>query len=200
MDPSALTSPDQGKKDRRRNVRQKLHTPVYVSFDAPNSGVAVDLSELLDMHEEGFAVQTGERLEVNRTVTLCLDLPETNSYIHGSGEVIWSDETGRGGIRFCALSDYSRQVIRQWLFANLLIASGNRAAQTDSSLHEPSCHEEEKILGPVRVDKSEPEIGTQSNPVVSMPHRDDALSAVDTVRGEIRELGENVDAAFHLIT
>lgn len=209
MEPSALPpdqenpdreKPDQKKKDRRRNLRQRLHTPVYVSFDRPDSTDAVDLSELLDLHEEGFAVQSGERLEVNRTVTLCLDLPETNSYIHGSGEVIWSDETGRGGIRFCELSDNSRQIIKQWLFANLLIASGNRAAQAEPPRHQPSRHEEEKILGPVPVDKLEPEIRTQSDPVVSMPQRDDALSALDAVRGEIRELGDNVDAAFHLIT
>ena len=66
--------------------------------------MVVDLSELLDLHEDGFAVQTSERLEMNRAVTLCLDLPETKSYIHGSGQVIWSDDTGRGGIRFSAPS------------------------------------------------------------------------------------------------
>lgn len=192
MDPSALRSPDQGKKDRRRNVRQKLHTPVYVSFDGPESGIAVDLSELLDLHEEGFAVQTGERLEVNRTVTLCLDLPETNSYIHGCGQVIWSDETGRGGIRFCSLSDSSRQTLRQWLFANLLGASNNRATRSE----QPSCqehHQEEKILGPVPIHQSAPEI-------VAPPQPDEALSAIDAVRREIRELGDDADAAFRLIT
>src|SRR5450755_5183631 len=82
--------------ERRRSVRQKLHTPVYVSFNGPQTGMVLDLSELLDLHEDGFAVQTSERLEANRAVTLCLDLPETKSYIHGSGQVIWSDETGRG--------------------------------------------------------------------------------------------------------
>jgi len=67
------------------------------------------LSELLDLHEHGFAVQTSERLEMNRAVTLCLDLPETKSYIHGSGQVIWSDDAGRGGIRFSSLSENSRK-------------------------------------------------------------------------------------------
>src|ERR1700693_2208940 len=86
--------------ERRRCLRQKLHTPVYVSFNGPQTGMVLDLSELLDLHEDGFAVQTSERLETNRAVTLCHDLPETKSYIHGSGQVIWSDETGRGGIRF----------------------------------------------------------------------------------------------------
>jgi len=68
--------------ERRLSVRQKLNTPVYASFNGPQTGMVVDLSELLDLHEHGFAVQTSERLEMNRAVTLCLDLPETKSYIH----------------------------------------------------------------------------------------------------------------------
>ena len=117
--------------ERRRYVRQKLHTPVYASFNGPQTGMVVDLSELLDLHEDGFAVQTSERLEMNRAVTLCLDLPETKSYIHGSGQVIWSDDTGRGGIRFSGLPESSRQILKQWLFANLLIACSNHAARTE---------------------------------------------------------------------
>src|SRR5208283_3968756 len=94
-DPVAESPPG----ERRRSVRQKLHTPVYASFNGPQTGLVVDLSELLDLHEDGFAVQTSERLEINRALTLCLDLPETKNYIHGSGQVMWSDDAGRGGIR-----------------------------------------------------------------------------------------------------
>src|SRR5208283_5992166 len=117
--------------ERRCRVRQKLHTPVYARFNGPQTGMVVDLSELLDLNEDGFAVQTSERLEVNRAVTLCLDLPETKSYIHSSGQVMWSDDAGRGGIRFSGLSESSRQVLRQWLFANLLIACSNHLARTE---------------------------------------------------------------------
>src|SRR5882762_2411698 len=117
--------------ERRRSVRQKLHTPVYASFNGPQTGMVVDLSELLDLHEDGFAVQTSERLENNRAVSLCLDLPETKSFIHGSGQVIWSDDTGRGGIRFSGLPESSRQILKEWLFTNLLIAGSNHAARRE---------------------------------------------------------------------
>src|SRR5260370_13371398 len=104
--------------------------------------MVLDLSELRDLHEDGFAVQTSERLEVNRAVTLCLDLPETKSYIHGSGQVIWSNDSGRGGIRFSGLPESSRQILKQWLFANLLIACSNHAALTEQltrrEVEEPS--------------------------------------------------------------
>src|SRR5271155_3680382 len=117
--------------ERRRSVRQKLHTPVYASFNGQQTGMVVDLSDLLDLHAEGFAVQNSERLEMNRAVTLCLDLPETRNFIHGCGEVVWSDDAGRGGIRFSALSENSRQILREWLFANLLIGCSNLLARTE---------------------------------------------------------------------
>ena len=172
MDRSILRLPDPDAQlrngERRRSVRQKLHTPVYVSFNTPQSGAVVDLSELVDLHENGFAVQTarpsapqnaglqntdlqntdpqnndlqnndpqsadpqtGHHLEVNRAVTLCLDLPETRQFVHGSGQVMWTDDTGRAGIRFSFLSDSSRHVLKEWLFANLLVASTNYSTRS----------------------------------------------------------------------
>src|SRR5260370_20355105 len=135
MDRSMLTLSDPiappPNGDRRRSVRQKLHPPVYATFNGPQTGMVVDLSELLDLHEDGFAVQTSERLETNRAVTLCLDLPETKSYIHGSGQVMWSDDAGRGGIRFSGLSESSRQILKEWLFTNFLIACSHHAARSE---------------------------------------------------------------------
>lgn len=136
MDRSTLRLPDpvslSPHGERRRSVRQKLQTPVYVSFNSPESATAVDLNELLNLNENGFAVQTEvptgtERndLEVHRTVELRLDLPETRKIVHGRGEVIWADEKGRAGLRFSSLSDDARQILKEWLFTNLLIASSH---------------------------------------------------------------------------
>jgi hypothetical protein len=175
-------------RERRRYVRQKLHTPVYVSFNGPQTGMVVDLSELLDLHEDGFAVQTSEPLEANRAVTLCLDLPETKSYIHGSGQVIWSDETGRGGIRFSALSESSRHILKEWLFANLLIACSNHVARTEQLAR----HDAEKLPEPAPVDKS--------SSVVPIPDQSEILPLVEAVRSEILEIGDNFDAVLQLIT
>ena len=175
-------------EERRRCVRQKLHTPVYASFNGPQTGMVVDLSELLDLHEDGFAVQTSERLEMNRAVTLCLDLPETKSYIHGSGQVIWSDDAGRGGIRFSGLPESSRQILKQWLFANLLIACSNHAARTEQLTR---CETEES---------SELVPHAKPHDVVPMPDRTGLLSSVDAVRREIHEIGDDVAAVLQLVT
>jgi hypothetical protein len=152
--------------------------------------MVVDLSELLDLHEDGFAVQTSERLEMNRAVTLCLDLPETKSYIHGSGQVIWSDDAGRGGIRFSGLPESSRQILKEWLFANLLIACSNHAARTEQLAQRK--HDEENLPEPAPV--------TKTPNVVPMPDQSEALSSVEAVRREVGAIGDDVDAVLRLIT
>ncbi len=174
--------------ERRRHIRHKLHTPVYASFNGPQTGMVVDLSELLDLHEDGFAVQTSQRLEVNRAVTLCLDLPETKSYIHGSGQVIWSDDTGRGGIRFSGLPESSRKILKQWLFANLLIACSNYAARTEQ-ITQREAEESPELAPPAK-----------PRPAVPRPDRSGLLSAVEAVRREIHEIADDVDAVLQLVT
>ena len=196
MDRSVLGLPDPvaGAPDgeRRRSVRQKLHTPVYASFNGSQTGMVVDLSELLDLHEDGFAVQTSERLEVNRAVNLCLDLPETKSFIHGSGQVIWSDDAGRGGIRFSGLSDGSRQILKEWLFTNLLIAGSNHAARSEQLARRQGEEKESPELAPV--------VEARALSVVPISDGSGTVSLVEAVRREVREIGDDFDAVLHLIT
>ena len=209
MDRSTLRLPDPiaaaPNGERRRSVRQKLNTPVYASFNGPQTGMVVDLSELLDLHEDGFAVQTSERLETNRAVTLCLDLPETKSYIHGSGQVIWSDDAGRGGIRFSGLPESSRKILKEWLFANLLIACSNHAARTEQLAR----REEEKLSAPVAVAKSgsvvpisdqRERLSRVETGLAPSQTRQAASLQVEAVRREVREIGDDVDAVLQFVT
>jgi GAF domain/Sel1 repeat/PilZ domain len=182
--------------ERRRSVRQKLHTPVYASFNGSQTGMVVDLSELLDLHENGFAVQTSERLEVNRAVNLCLDLPETKSFIHGSGQVIWSDDAGRGGIRFSGLSESSRQILKEWLFTNLLIAGSNHAARTEQLAQRQVEEEKSPEPAPTVTAKAD----TKALSVVPISDVSATVSSVEAVRREVREIDDDFDAVLHLIT
>jgi len=208
MDRSILGLPDPiaGAPDgeRRRRVRQKLHSPVYASFNGSQTGIVVDLSELLDLHEDGFAVQTSERLEINRAVNLCLDLPETKSFIHGSGQVIWSDDSGRGGIRFSGLSDSSRQILKEWLFTNLLIAGSNHAARTEQLALRQGEEEKSPEPAPVVTTKDDTTADTKAAAkalsVVPISDGSATVSLVEAVRREVREIGDHVDAVLHLIT
>ena len=196
--PDPVAGPPNG--ERRRSVRQRLHTPVYASFIGPQTGMVVDLSELLDLNEDGFAVQTSERLEINRALSLCLDLPETKSFIHGSGQVIWSDDSGRGGIRFSGLSESSRQILKEWLFTNLLIAGSNHAARTEQLARRLGEEEKSPESAPVVTTKADKKTAAEALSVVPISDGSATVSLVEAVRREVREIGDDVDAVFHLIT
>lgn len=204
MDPSIRSYVDPTARapigERRRNIRQKLHTPVYASFNGPRTGMVVDLSELLDLHEEGFAVQTSQRLEINQPVTVCLDLPETQSYVHCTGQVIWSDDAGRGGVRFSTLSEKSRQILKEWLFANLMIGSANHAARTEQMARREEALPEEATIekGPSTI---HPKTDRPSSVPSIVPLSDGSasLSAVEAVRVVIREMGDHLDAIAQMI-
>lgn len=199
MDLSALKSQDPAPAlphgERRRRVRHKLHTPVYASFNRPQTGMVLDLSELLDLHEDGFAVQTSERLEVNQALALALDLSETRAYIHGTGHVVWSDGAGRGGIRFSGLPDSSRRTLKEWLFANLLVGCANHAARTEQLTR----HVEAEPVEPSPDAPVEPPVLEPSVPT-PVPDLSVMLSAVEAVRREVRAAGDDLDAALQLIT
>jgi len=197
--------------ERRRSVRQKLHTPVYASFNGPQTGMVVDLSELLDLSEEGFAVQTAmvaqdvavvdsppttsefvdptgtgatdlktDRLEINQHVSLCLDLPETKSFVHGSGQVIWCDDTGRAGIRFAPLAPEAARTLKQWLFSNLLIGCANHSARKDQLAKRS---EEQSVAT-----SAAPIIVPEPSPAASISQRAELLSALDELRNQIRKI------------
>src|ERR1700693_6570335 len=76
-------------ENRRKRVRHKVHTPAYASLNGSSGGMVLDLNEILDISQDGMSMQTSPPLEVSQTVSLCLDLSATKTYIHTTGQVIW---------------------------------------------------------------------------------------------------------------
>jgi len=109
------------RRERRRCVRQRAHTPAYASLNGTAGGMLLDLSEILDISEDGISIQASVPLETHRVLNLCLDLPETRARIYTTGEVVWSMDSGRAGIRFPRLPMASRNQLKEWLFQNALI-------------------------------------------------------------------------------
>src|SRR5207253_8241934 len=127
--------------NRRRRVRHKVHTPAYATLNGASGGMVLDLNEILDISQDGMAMQASPALEVNRTVSLCLDLSETKTYIHTTGNVIWSDGSGRTGIRFADMPEASVSHLKEWLFLNAMLAGvargGAQKSQVESQAKEP---------------------------------------------------------------
>src|SRR5581483_10491076 len=106
--------------DRRRTVRQKVHSPAYASFDGIGGGMILDLTEITDIGEAGLSLHTAAALAPNSTLNLVLDLSETKTYINTTGYVVWTHPSGRAGIRFSKMPDASRLQLQRWLFFNLM--------------------------------------------------------------------------------
>jgi hypothetical protein len=108
--------------EHRRSVRHRVHSPAYASLDAASVRASSDLSEIVDISEEGMSIRTTGPLEIGRKLNLSLDLSETKTRIRAPGQVIWSDDSGRAGIRFVQLAGQSLQQLKEWLFVNILSA------------------------------------------------------------------------------
>jgi len=98
--------------ERRHALRQKVNTPAFASFDGVTGGMILDLSE------EGMAMQALAPLESHTLVPLHLSLGEPTAYLETTGYVAWADALGRAGVRFSDLPDEARARLREWLTVN----------------------------------------------------------------------------------
>ena len=120
-------------RERRRAVRNAVNTPAYVSLNGSSQTVADELCEILNISESGTCIQAPGLMKVNRLLPLVLDLSETGDRIHTTGHVVWSEISGRTGIRFPELPEASLLQLRRWLTAN-------GTAGGESSVSEPESH------------------------------------------------------------
>jgi putative methionine-R-sulfoxide reductase with GAF domain len=159
-------------------VRHKLHLPAYVGLN-PALHPAPDLCEIIDLSEDGMAIQTASPLEVGRDENLFLDLPETNASVQTPGTVIWSDaSSGRVGIHFRDLSHESLHALKEWLFADALVGCAQNATEV--------------AVAARATDEPDPWQRIE-------PDYTSVLTALAAVRKEVESLGPDLDAALHLI-
>ncbi len=96
--------------DRRRTPRQRLETLVYLQF-----GIAALPAMVLDLNDQGLSLQAPEPLPPVVQVPLRFVLPGTSNMVEGTGEIIWTDDTGRAGVFFSDLTPASHRYLKNWL-------------------------------------------------------------------------------------
>src|SRR5215472_1278912 len=109
-------------RDRRRARRHLVHTPAYANLSGSAQGTVLELCEILNISETGACIQASWPMKANRLLPLCLDLSATGAKVHVVGHVVWSDPSGRTGIRFPQMSEASRGQLRDWLETNAKLA------------------------------------------------------------------------------
>lgn len=108
---------------------------VTVNLDNKDAGLMVDLSE------EGMAVQALARIKQGAATSLQFELPDTAARIEASGTVAWVDEiSGRAGIRFHTLPEAATARLKEWL--DLKASQDRPTASANSTAAAPA------LLGP----------------------------------------------------
>jgi putative methionine-R-sulfoxide reductase with GAF domain len=125
-------------RERRRAVRNAVHTPAYASLNGSAQAVSLELCEILNISESGTCIQAPEPMKVNRLLPLALDLSETGDRIYTIGHVVWSESSGRAGIRFPELAEGSLLQLRRWLEANKAAGGGNVAVESAPQIEDES--------------------------------------------------------------
>ena len=160
--------------NRRRRVRHKIQTPAYATFTGESKGAMLDLHEIVDISEDGVAIQCHSPLDLDRQVNLCLDLADCAEHIYTTGQVVWSNPSGRAGLHFSELPPESLSRLREWLFVNVMAGVANGETE----------------IAPLPVLRPE---------VAPRPNFTDTLAAVSAVQRQVEALGPDLAGALQLI-
>ena len=101
-------------ENHRLHRRQKLRSLAYLQLQSQKAGIIRDVSET------GAAVQVLTPFALNRRVRIGLDLPNPRVRFEAEGRVVWTDSLGQAGLEFLALEPRARQMLKEWLFTQLL--------------------------------------------------------------------------------
>jgi hypothetical protein len=105
------------RRDKRRHPRMPVHAQASVSYPAVENAPAT----LIDLSEEGLALQCEQRLPTKTKVYFRFNLPGQLRWIQLAGETVWQDSSGRAGIRFVQVPHFARLLLQDWLGARALL-------------------------------------------------------------------------------
>jgi CheY-like chemotaxis protein len=100
--------------ERRQGRRIPVNADASMAYAATENVNA----KLMDISEEGIAVQSQSRLPRNGKIYFQFVLPGQTASVRLSGEVLRQDVSGRAGIRFVDVPKSSRRILNDWLQAN----------------------------------------------------------------------------------
>ncbi len=121
--------------ERRTRPRIPLQADTSIDYAGKENVPAA----LVDLSEDGIAFRSDSKLPPYCKVYFQFALPENTSLVRLSGEVMWQDSSGRVGIRFAQVPRSSRQVLNDWLQANLpsSLEATPAASQDSTSVEDP---------------------------------------------------------------
>lgn len=102
-------------RERRRYFRCPVETPTFVTAE-PNPGFQ---ATSVNLSEGGMAILSPVEMKVGQILQMRLRVPGKSHFIDVSGEVCWTDGSGRIGVQFTEISASVSEAIESWLLQRL---------------------------------------------------------------------------------
>ncbi len=102
-------------RERRRYFRCPIQTTTYVSGGSGREFTATSVN----LSESGIAINSPIPLRDGERLQLRLQLPGKTKFVTMSGDVCWTDATGRAGIQFVRLTRKVLEELHAWLSSRL---------------------------------------------------------------------------------
>jgi putative methionine-R-sulfoxide reductase with GAF domain len=158
--------------------RQRAHTPAYANLSGSTQGAVLDLCQVLNISDSGMCIQAAAQMKTNRLLPLCLELSETGARIHLVGHVVWSEASGRTGIRFPEMSEACHDQLQEWLEKN------SEAEAAHAAIPE--------------TDEAAPKSRVQSKPGEAVAYTS-LVTEWSEIQKEVELCGPDLDPALHII-
>ena len=102
-------------RDKRGKARAAIHTQATIDY----AGGEQEKATLVDLSENGMAVNFGKKLPPASKVYFQFQLPGQPARVRLSGQVMWQDWNGRAGVHFVDVPQASRKALTEWLQRSL---------------------------------------------------------------------------------
>jgi CheY-like chemotaxis protein len=103
------------RKEKRKSLRATVHAHATVDY----ANVQQEKATLVDLAQDGMAMLFGKKLPPTSKVYFQFKLPGQSATVRLSGQVVWQDWNGRGGVQFVDVPKASRKLLSEFLEANL---------------------------------------------------------------------------------
>lgn len=103
------------RKEKRKDVRAAVHAHATIDY----ANVQQDKATLVDLGHNGMAVLFGTKLPPTSKIYFQFKLPGQSTTIRLSGQVVWQDWNGRGGVQFVDVPKASRRLLEEFLAGNV---------------------------------------------------------------------------------
>jgi protein TonB len=98
------------RENRRLHPRRKLERLAYADLGPDNGGVLIELGQ------GGLSFQGVGPVGEAQLIHLKFTLPSMSTRIEATGQVVWSNNSGKGGgLRFVDLDEEAQQQIKEWI-------------------------------------------------------------------------------------